>query len=100
MLLLVGKRACTGYEDGVVKVWDLKAGTALHTFTGKSSGLNYFTRYPLRTSHYPEPSYDRGTLISIVPVLCSSSRYELRNSLLYTGLSCLHINLKFKGIAI
>ena len=31
-----GKRACTGYEDGTVKVWDLKAGTPLCTLNGKS----------------------------------------------------------------
>ncbi|KAI0217797.1 Angio-associated migratory cell protein, partial [Lamellibrachia satsuma] len=28
-----GKRACTGYEDGTLKVWDLKAGTPLRTVT-------------------------------------------------------------------
>lgn len=29
-----GKRACTGYEDGTLKVWDLKAGMPLRTLTG------------------------------------------------------------------
>ncbi|XP_019614224.1 PREDICTED: angio-associated migratory cell protein-like [Branchiostoma belcheri] len=29
-----GKRLSVGYEDGAVKVWDLKQGAALHTFSG------------------------------------------------------------------
>ena len=35
-----GKRACAGYEDGSVKVWDLKAGTPLRTLTGKYKIIN------------------------------------------------------------
>ena len=30
-----GKRACVGYQDGALKIWDLKAGTPLHSITGK-----------------------------------------------------------------
>ena len=35
-----GKRACAGYEDGSVKVWDLKAGTPIRTLTGKCQIIN------------------------------------------------------------
>ncbi|XP_072181235.1 angio-associated migratory cell protein-like [Diadema setosum] len=31
-----GKRCCAGYEDGTVKVWDLKQATAIHHFKGGS----------------------------------------------------------------
>ena len=33
-LSLVGKRACFGYEDGVMKVWDLKQSSVLATVAG------------------------------------------------------------------
>ncbi|XP_013381116.1 angio-associated migratory cell protein [Lingula anatina] len=29
-----GKRACTGYDDGTVKIWDLKEGSPLHSISG------------------------------------------------------------------
>ena len=32
---IAGKRVCAGYEDGTVKVWDLKTATAIHTFSGE-----------------------------------------------------------------
>ncbi|KAH9498158.1 hypothetical protein Btru_008408 [Bulinus truncatus] len=31
LVLPDGKSACVGYEDGVVKIWDLKSGTAIYT---------------------------------------------------------------------
>lgn len=34
-----GKRAVVGYEDGTVRVWDLKQGNAIHVFKGKSGGV-------------------------------------------------------------
>ncbi|XP_071792333.1 angio-associated migratory cell protein-like [Asterias amurensis] len=37
-----GKRCCAGYDDGTVKIWDLKDSTALNTFkgnTGHSDGV-------------------------------------------------------------
>ncbi|XP_022079230.1 angio-associated migratory cell protein-like [Acanthaster planci] len=37
-----GKKCCAGYEDGTVKIWDLKDTTAIHTIkdsTGHSSGV-------------------------------------------------------------
>jgi len=33
-----GRRACVGYDDGTVKVWDLKSSVALQTFTAASQG--------------------------------------------------------------
>ncbi|XP_059823503.1 angio-associated migratory cell protein [Hypanus sabinus] len=36
-ILADGKRAVVGYEDGTVKVWDLKQGTPLHVFKGQDS---------------------------------------------------------------
>ena len=33
-LSLVGKRACFGYGDGMIKVWDLKQGSVLATVAG------------------------------------------------------------------
>jgi len=33
-ILADGKTACVGYEDGAVKVWDLKAAAAVHTISG------------------------------------------------------------------
>lgn len=35
LVLLAGKRACTGYDDGNVRIFDLKNGSTLHNFTGK-----------------------------------------------------------------
>lgn len=35
--MLAGKRLVAGYEDGTVKVWDLKSGSALHSFSGEYS---------------------------------------------------------------
>lgn len=32
-----GKRACVGYGDGSIKVWDLKTGAAIQTFSGHNS---------------------------------------------------------------
>lgn len=32
-----GKRAVVGYEDGTVRVWDLKQGNTIHVIKGKSS---------------------------------------------------------------
>lgn len=32
----LGKRAVVGYEDGSVRVWDLKQGNAVHVIKGKS----------------------------------------------------------------
>ncbi|XP_062588263.1 angio-associated migratory cell protein-like isoform X2 [Saccostrea cucullata] len=34
-LLPDGKRMCVGYEDGTVKVWDMKTATCLHHLNGK-----------------------------------------------------------------
>lgn len=34
-----GKRAVVGYEDGTVRVWDLKQGNAIHVIKGGSGGL-------------------------------------------------------------
>lgn len=31
-----GKQCCIGYEDGTIKVWDLKQSTAVHSFKGGS----------------------------------------------------------------
>lgn len=36
---LSGKRAVVGYEDGTVRVWDLKQGNAIHVIKGESGGL-------------------------------------------------------------
>lgn len=33
-----GKRAVVGYEDGTVRVWDLKQGNAIHVIKGESDG--------------------------------------------------------------
>lgn len=33
----VGKRAVVGYEDGTIRVWDLKQGNAIHVIKGQSS---------------------------------------------------------------
>lgn len=32
-----GKRAVVGYEDGTVRVWDLKQGNTIHVIKGKYS---------------------------------------------------------------
>lgn len=32
--MLPGKRAVVGYEDGTVRVWDLKQGNAIHVIKG------------------------------------------------------------------
>lgn len=34
-----GKRAVVGYEDGTVRVWDLKQGNAIHVIKGGNGGL-------------------------------------------------------------
>lgn len=34
---IAGKRAVVGYEDGTVRVWDLKQGNAAHVIKGESS---------------------------------------------------------------
>ena len=31
----IGKRACVGYEDGSLRLWDLKGGTVQQTVSGK-----------------------------------------------------------------
>lgn len=33
-----GKRAVVGYEDGTMRIWDLKQGTSLHVLKGKEEG--------------------------------------------------------------
>lgn len=33
-----GKRAVVGYEDGTVRVWDLKQGNAVHVIKGGNGG--------------------------------------------------------------
>jgi WD40 repeat protein len=33
--MCVGKRLVCGYEDGTIKIWDLKSGSAIHTITGR-----------------------------------------------------------------
>lgn len=35
-IFLAGKRAVVGYEDGTVRVWDLKQGNAIHVIKGES----------------------------------------------------------------
>ena len=32
--MVVGKRVCAGYEDGSVRIWDLKTGAVIHTLSG------------------------------------------------------------------
>ena len=32
--LFLGKRACVGYENGSLRIWDLKGGTILHSVSG------------------------------------------------------------------
>ena len=32
--LFTGKRACVGYENGSLRIWDLKGGTILHNVSG------------------------------------------------------------------
>ena len=39
LYIFSGKRACVGYEDGVVKLWDLKTGDIVHTFSGRQSSF-------------------------------------------------------------
>ena len=39
---MIGKRACAGYGDGVIKVWDLKSGSHVQTFTGETFFLSCF----------------------------------------------------------
>lgn len=34
-----GKRAAVGYEDGTVRVWDLKHGNAIHVVKGTVDGF-------------------------------------------------------------
>lgn len=34
-----GKRAVVGYEDGTVRVWDLKQGNAIHVIKGESGSF-------------------------------------------------------------
>ena len=36
--LITGKRAVVGYQDGAVKIWDLKLGSVLHYLTGRVGG--------------------------------------------------------------
>lgn len=37
-----GKRAVVGYEDGTVRVWDLKQGNAIHVIKGEFFLYFYF----------------------------------------------------------
>lgn len=36
-----GKRAVVGYEDGSVRVWDLKQGNTIHVIKGKAVVSSY-----------------------------------------------------------
>ena len=44
LLSFKGKRACVGYEDGTLKVWDLKKGTTVFHLTGKD-GIYCYSSY-------------------------------------------------------
>lgn len=38
-----GKRAVVGYEDGTMRIWDLKQGTSLHVLKGREE-INHLLR--------------------------------------------------------
>lgn len=46
-----GKRAVVGYEDGTMRIWDLKQGTSLHVLKGREEfnhlGLSLTGEQPL-----------------------------------------------------
>lgn len=37
-----GKRAVVGYEDGTVRVWDLKQGNAIHVIKGECENILFY----------------------------------------------------------
>lgn len=39
-ILQTGKRLCVGYDDGTVKLWDMKSGGMIHNITGNSWWLS------------------------------------------------------------
>lgn len=53
---LPGKRAVVGYEDGTVRVWDLKQGNAIHVVKGESGltsvGASFHVRR-INAPHFP-----------------------------------------------
>lgn len=46
-----GKRAVVGYEDGTMRIWDLKQGTSLHVLKGEGGvchlGYSLMGKQPL-----------------------------------------------------
>lgn len=51
-----GKRAVVGYEDGTVRVWDLKQGNAIHVVKGESSFASVGASFHVRALT-PLPSF-------------------------------------------
>lgn len=49
-----GKRAVVGYEDGTIRVWDLKHGNAIHVIKGKTQAGTTECVAPNYKSHTPE----------------------------------------------
>lgn len=52
-----GKRAVVGYEDGTMRVWDLKQGNAIHVIKGESGFASLGASFHVRALTPPLPSF-------------------------------------------
>lgn len=89
--LALGKRAVVGYEDGTMRIWDLKQGTSLHVLKGRE-GINLWCgeeaapRCP-RLSSLPTTGQDGHQ----DPLTCVASNQD--GSLILTGSVDCHAKL-------
>lgn len=65
-MLHAGRRAVVGYEDGTVRIWDLKQGNSLHVL----KGTKYYVVGRLQKSyHWPSGSLEHNTCILVISPL-------------------------------